>query len=33
MKSDTVRKIGVTGSTAGGKLLMKQAADTVKKAR
>ena len=33
MKSDVVRKIGFTGSTAVGKILMKQAADTVKKAR
>lgn len=33
MKSDTVRKIGFTGSTAVGKILMKQAADTVKKVR
>lgn len=31
MKSDDVRKIGFTGSTAVGKILMKQAADTVKK--
>ncbi len=31
MKSDTVRKFSFTGSTAVGKLLMKQAADTVKK--
>jgi acyl-CoA reductase-like NAD-dependent aldehyde dehydrogenase len=31
MKSDVVRKIGFTGSTAVGKILMKQAADTVKK--
>ena len=33
MKSDVVRKIGFTGSTAVGKILMKQAADTVKKVR
>ena len=31
MKSDVVRKFSFTGSTAVGKLLMKQAADTVKK--
>ena len=31
MRSETVRKIGFTGSTRVGKLLMKQAADTVKK--
>lgn len=31
MKSDIVRKFSFTGSTAVGKLLMKQAADTVKK--
>ena len=29
--SPTVRKVGFTGSTAVGKLLMRQAADTVKK--
>ena len=33
MKSDIVRKVGFTGSTAVGKILMKQAADTVKKVR
>ena len=33
MKSETVRKIGFTGSTRVGKLLMKLAADTVKKVR
>jgi hypothetical protein len=33
MKSDVVRKIGFTGSTPVGKILMKQAADTVKKVR
>ena len=32
MRSETIRKIGFTGSTRVGKLLMKQAADTVKKA-
>lgn len=31
MKSDVVRKVGFTGSTPVGKILMKQAADTVKK--
>jgi len=31
MKSDVVRKVGFTGSTAVGKILAKQAADTVKK--
>lgn len=31
MQSDVVRKLSFTGSTAVGKLLMKQAADTVKK--
>lgn len=33
MKSDVVRKVGFTGSTAVGKILAKQAADTVKKVR
>ncbi len=31
MKSDAVRKIGFTGSTRVGKMLMSQAAATVKK--
>jgi succinate-semialdehyde dehydrogenase/glutarate-semialdehyde dehydrogenase len=31
MKSPTVRKLSFTGSTAVGKLLMRQAADTVKR--
>lgn len=31
MESDTVRKIGFTGSTRVGKLLFAAAADTVKK--
>ena len=33
MKSDAVRKIGFTGSTRVGKMLMSQAAATVKKVR
>ena len=33
MKSDVVRKIGFTGATPVGKILMKQAADSVKKVR
>lgn len=31
MDSDVVRKVGFTGSTAVGKILAKQAAETVKK--
>ncbi len=33
MESDTVRKIGFTGSTRVGKLLFAAAAETVKKVR